>query len=116
MRRVREILLTQYIGAIVVGFIAAQGLLGLVALVTTPLRWYLEFHNRESVSVLFHATPQQVPFPWDSLLSLSVNVVLYLLIAYLLAHWLYPRAASPGEPTDVAGADHDLPDARNPAE
>jgi hypothetical protein len=98
MRRIREILLTQYVGAIVVGFIAAQGLLGFVALVTTPLRWYLEFRNRQSSSVLYQGTAQQVPFPWDSLLSLSVSILLYLLIAYSLARWLYPRSASPGVP------------------
>ena len=98
MGRIREILLTQYIGAIVVGFITAQGLIGLVALVTIPLRWYLEFRNRTSSSVLYHATNQQISFPWDSVLAASVNILLYLLVAYWLARWLYPQAEESSTP------------------
>jgi hypothetical protein len=56
MSRIREILLTQYIGAITIELVAAQGLTAMVNLATIPLRWYLEFRNPESQSVLFNAS------------------------------------------------------------
>jgi len=98
MSRIREILLTQYIGAITIALVAAQGLTAIVNLATIPLRWYLEFHNPGSQSVLFNATPRQIPFPWQGALMGATGVVLYLGVAYGLLRWLYPTASKDVHP------------------
>jgi len=97
MARIREILLTQYIGAIVIGFIVAQGLLEMVGLAMLPVRWYLQGHNSGTQSVLFNQAPSQVPFPWQSALSGFTTLVLYFGVSYAFARWSYPAIASPME-------------------
>jgi H+/Cl- antiporter ClcA len=85
MRRIREILLTQYIGAIVIGMLLAQALTGLVSLLVQPVIWYQQV--RESHSVMDRGLP---PFPWSKLLPLAITIALYVIVSYLLVTWLYP--------------------------
>ena len=89
MIRLREILLTQYIGAIVIGYLAAQAFIGIANIATLPLRWYLQGRNSVTQSVLFNEKPHPIPFPWDSTLSSVTTVLLYFVIAYGLTRWLY---------------------------
>lgn len=89
MTRLREILLKQYIGAIVIGYIAAQAFIGIANIAALPLRWYLQGRNPATQSVLFNEKPHPIPFPWDSTLSALTTVLLYFAIAYGLTHWLY---------------------------
>lgn len=107
MRRIREVLLNEYIGAIAIGFIVAQAVAGIVSTVVQPVAFYWESRRRPAN---FFESPA---FPWDSVLLSFVSVVLYLLAAYLLLHWLYLRpseqavekqneddeSTAPGEPT-----------------
>jgi hypothetical protein len=71
----------------------------MVNLATIPLRWYLEFRNPESQSVLFNASPRQIPFPWQGALMEGTGVVLYLGVAYGLLRWLYPTASKDVHPS-----------------
>jgi multisubunit Na+/H+ antiporter MnhB subunit len=85
MRRIREVLLNEYIGAIAIGFILAQVVAGIVSTVVTPIAFYWESRRRPANAFESRA------FSWESLLVPLVSVVLYLLAAYLLVHWLYLR-------------------------
>jgi H+/Cl- antiporter ClcA len=84
MKRIREILLTQYIGAIAIGMMIAQALVGFVSLLVQPVIWYQQ--TRSSRSVLESASP----LPWSNLLPLALTVVLYVAVSYALLIWLYP--------------------------
>jgi|ERR1700739_1812916 hypothetical protein len=90
MKRLREILLTQYIGAIVIGLVAAQGVIEAMGVATLPLRWYLGSHNAKTQSVLFNEQPRALPFPWESTLSGLTTVLLYFAASFLIAQWLFP--------------------------
>jgi hypothetical protein len=89
MIRLRQILVTQYIGAIVIGYLAAQALIAIANIAMLPLRWYLEGRNPATQSVLFNEKPHPIPFPWESTLSGVTTVLLYFVIAYGLMRWLY---------------------------
>ena len=84
MRRIREIFLTQYIGAIVIGMLAAQTIGGVISLLMQPVIWYTQ--SRESRSVMQSALP---PFPWSQLLPSLITIALYVVVSYLLFVWLY---------------------------
>ena len=84
MRRIREILLTQYIGAIVVGMLVVQAIAGFISLLMQPVIWYMQ--ARESRSIMQAALP---PFPWSKLLPSAITIALYVIVSYLLFVWLY---------------------------
>jgi hypothetical protein len=104
--KLREILLTQYIGSILVALLAWQGA---VEVITTTVRtgfWFASHHHSESV----FGGSSRSPFPWDNLIYSAVTVALYLLTAYALARWLYP-AASPIVPKETeSGSSLDQPE------
>ena len=89
MRRIRELLRTQYIGAIVIGMLVAQAMVGIVSLLIQPVIWYQQSRGARSV------LPGASPFPWSNLLPLTLTVILYLLVAYLFLAWVYSRNAAP---------------------
>ena len=105
MRRVKEILHTQYIGAIVVAILSAQGITGLISGVLTPLYAYLE-SQRPFRSVL-DASPREFQFPWESLIGTLASVLLNLAFAFALFCWLFWRTPNEASPAaeDAAEAD-----------
>ena len=84
MRRIREIFLTQYIGAIVIGMLVVQAIAGFISLLMQPVIWYTQV--RESRSIMQSALPA---FPWSKLLPSAITIVLYVVVSYLLFAWLY---------------------------
>ncbi len=100
MNRILEILRTQYIGAIVIGYLAAQGFITAVGLATVPLRWYLSGRNSVTQSVLFHEQPQKIQFPWDSVLTGITTILLYFALCYALFRWLYLPTIDPSDPDE----------------
>jgi hypothetical protein len=97
MRRIREILLTQYIGAIVIGVVIAQALMRAVGLLMEPVLWYQQ--GRPSGSAL-DSSPM---FPFSRMVSPALTVILYFVVSYLLLVWLYGAESMPmpeGESTE----------------
>ena len=105
MRRVKEILHTQYIGAIVVAILTAQGVTGLISGVVTTLYNYLETLGQ--LRSVLDTAPREFQFSWESWLATMASVLLNLGFAFALFHWLFrsvPAQASPG-PENAAEAD-----------
>jgi hypothetical protein len=90
LRKLREILLTQYIGAILVALLGWQAAIEVVTTVVRSGFWY--FNHQQSQSAFGSA---KAKFPWDSVIFSAVTVGLYLLVAYALVRWLYPPDAPP---------------------
>ena len=87
MRRIREILLTDYIGAIVIGMLISQALFGAISLLGQAIAWY-----QNSSSAFDRGSSA---FPISSLLSPALTSVLYIVVSYLLFSWLYASSANP---------------------
>jgi hypothetical protein len=86
MGRIRSILLTDYIGAITIGFVVAQAVTAFIGAFIAPFDSYWQLARRHDVT----GGPAPV-FSWQML-----TVGLYALIALLLAKWLYGPGASSG--------------------
>jgi len=110
MKRVREILRNEYIGAIAIGFLLAQSLGGIISVILQPIITYIQTRGRPSS--IFAAAPKIIN--WPQLILGVISVVLYLLFAMLLFVWIYPRkqfpaayadapAESPAAPADKPG-------------
>jgi hypothetical protein len=86
MKKLREVLLTQYIGAITIGFVLAQMIIAVVSgIVQIGVNY--TWASREPSSVMGGAAT--VAFPWKTIVYLLVTAVLELLIAFILIRWLY---------------------------
>jgi len=107
--KLREILLTQYIGSILIALLLVQAAIEVVARVARTGFWV--FNHQHAVSVLGGSST--TPYPWDKLIFSAVTTALYLLIAYALARWLYPTT-SPTAQTDLVEASTD-PDQSQPS-
>jgi hypothetical protein len=94
LKKIREILLTQYIGSILVALLVCQALIEMVVTVVRNGFWF--FNSRRSAPV-----SSGTPYPWDNLIFSLVSAALYLLIAYLMARWLYPHTRSDDTETGV---------------
>lgn len=90
METIREILLSQYIGAITIGVLAAQGV---IAFVTGAVRAFATYYGPESRGVM---VGDRAWIAWFQLLDSSIITILYFVVGYLLLRWLYLRP----EPTD----------------
>lgn len=86
MRRLGEILRTQYIGAIAIGFLLAQAAGNFVSTLVQPLITYYENRSRPQ-SVFASASI----FNWPSIIVTLTNMLLYLIAALLLVAWLYRK-------------------------
>lgn len=97
----REIFLTQYIGAIVIGMLLVQGIGGVISLLVEPIVWYQQ--NRASHSVIQSTSPI---LPWESFLPLLIRIGLYFVVSYLLFSLLYPGDPAPitGQATEESGS------------
>jgi hypothetical protein len=90
MRTIREILLTEYIGAILVAVLVSDAF---SALITTAVA-QISYHVRFAHSAV--ADRYRPSITWSLLDALS-RIALYLISAYLVARWLYPaRPAASG--------------------
>jgi hypothetical protein len=90
MRRIKEILQTDYIGAIAIGFIVAQSIVAVVGCLIETVASYWQM-SRQNGSLLGRPT---FSFPWEGLVLGLITSALYLLAAFLLARWLYAAAQS----------------------
>lgn len=100
----KRILLTQYIGAIVTGFITAQGILGVVTAIILPLQWHLLMRGRRWPSS-FGMGEAPRTFDWNEALVALVGAALNLLVAYLLVRWLYMEQKEQTKETEGASGD-----------
>ena len=82
MRTIREVLLTQYIGAMVVALLCCEALITVVSTVVRVGSLFMQYRNTLG--------PSSFPFPWDTIVFAVVAIALYLLAAYFLVRWLYP--------------------------
>ena len=102
IRTIREILLTQYVGAILVALLALQAIGVLLStLVGNSVRYWQVLRDR---SLMAGSLP---PFPWLNLVSPLLLIVFYLIASYALAWWLFRtsppnRAVSQAEMCDQA--------------
>ena len=77
MNRIREILLTEYIGAILVALLVSDAIIALITLVVGQIYWHAAFAGRYHESL------------GHSILTTLVKMLLYLASAYILVRWLY---------------------------
>lgn len=103
MRTIRQILLTEYIGAMVVAVLIVDCFSALLAAAAEQIAYhvYSAEHN-------FPRDGQRLSITYSILATLT-RAVLYLISAYLLARWLYPASAKAAEARE-------LPHDQNPGE
>lgn len=85
MRTIRKILLTEYIGSILVAVLIADAFSALIAVTVAQISYYARFPGHVAVESVRLSTTY-------SLLSAVIRIVLFLMSAYLIARWLYPAA------------------------
>jgi hypothetical protein len=97
MNRLRDILLTQYIGAITIGMVLAQAVFGFVNAFVQVGATYLALRQARSVM-------GQVPeFSWHNFITSMVTVFLYAMICLGLIRWLYVEQVSKaGDTPEIA--------------
>ena len=96
IQRIKQVLLTQYIGAIIVAFLAVQGI---AVLITIPVQILANVAMSRQRGVLYRG----IAYDWGNAAPPLVSAALHLLIAYLLLWWLFLRKpkTSGDKPTDV---------------
>lgn len=104
MKRVREILRNEYIGAIAIGFLLFQAFGTLISTIMQPIISYIE--NRARPQSIFSA--QHSIFNWPQIMVSVISMILDLLVAWLLLFWLYlkkrpePAVAAVPQPSLVS--------------
>jgi hypothetical protein len=101
LSKLREILLTNYIGAILVALFVWQAVAETVGILLRSGFWFYANHRSQSVMGVYSSTP----YPWDNLIYTAISVVLYLLLAYALARWLYPATSEANAAGDTLARD-----------
>jgi hypothetical protein len=94
MRRLREILRNEYIGAIAVGFLLFQAIGGVINVVMQPVATYIQ--NRSRPQSVFAGS--QSIFNWPQIILGLTDVVLHLLVVALLIFWLYRNRKAKAAP------------------
>ena len=89
MKRIREILRNEYIGAIAIGFLLFQVFATVINTIMQPIVTCVE--NRGRPQSIFASHPI---FNWQQIMISGISIVLNLLVALLLLYWLY-RAKQP---------------------
>ena len=92
MKRIREVLVNEYIGAVAIGLILASAITGLIGVVVQTLALY--WNIRHEAHSIFEPARS---IPWGNLISGLVPVALYFLAAYVLLRWLYLRRDVPAK-------------------
>jgi hypothetical protein len=93
MSKIREILLTEYIGAILVGVLIADAIGALIVTGVGQISYYVQSQHNPILSS--HRPPTSY-----LLLDSVVRAALYLLVAYLGVRWLYPTKRLPQDSDD----------------
>lgn len=88
--KLREILLTEYIGSILIALLLWNALTEFVTRVSRIVSWIFNHRHQESVLGIWSTTP----FAWDRLLFSAVTIALYLGTGYALAKWLYAHGVA----------------------
>ncbi len=84
MKRIREVLLTQYIGAIAIGLIMAQAVIVFIGgLMNAVATYWAMLQSGRSV---FSGNPG---FPWTNIALSSVSSALHFGVAIVFVRWLY---------------------------
>jgi hypothetical protein len=89
MTQLREFLRHQYIGAIVIGLLAFQGIQSLISAVSTAVALLTSPQIRSVLGYERHA------IPWDRLLPNFIQAALALALAYTMLRWLYGDKSTP---------------------
>jgi hypothetical protein len=98
MNRIRDILLTDYIGAITIAFLVGDGVFAIIMALIRTGSAYVYFSRRGSV---FDSPASHVQ--WETLISALLTFTLSLAAALLLARWMYPNVFNgPSIDTDPA--------------
>ena len=87
LTKIRNVLASEYIGAITIGFLLAQVVAGIASAVVQWLAFYAT--EKQDHSNLLPSEPSV--FPWWNVILPIVSVLLYLLAAGFLFRWLYLR-------------------------
>jgi len=85
--KLREVLLTQYIGAFLIALLVWRSA---VEIITTIVRIVISYFRTPPTRSALGFTFDESPFPWTSVIFMAATVALYLLTACALARWLYP--------------------------
>ncbi len=100
LERIRVVLRTQYIGAIVIGILWAVGVRALISCVAGTVQWLM---NVPKPSVL---TGWESPrFDWSLIVVPWINAILHLGIGWVILRWSY---LAPGVPLPEAQQDAEL--------
>jgi hypothetical protein len=92
MARLREILLTQYIGAVTIGLVFAQAVTAFInSIVQCGTQYWVAQHSRSIIS-------NSPDFPWSNLIISLVRVSLYIVICLGFIRWLYAEPST--DPSD----------------
>lgn len=86
LTKLRQILLTQYIGSILIALLVWQAAVQFITIAVQSGFWL--YNSRKAGSVLVPSNPE---FPWYSIVVTGITIALYLLVAYVLARWLFPE-------------------------
>jgi ABC-type sulfate transport system permease component len=101
MPRLRAILLTDYIGAILIALLASQAIIVFFTALVQQISYYTRFAEHSLTGPAYRSSH------WEPALTSLVRIVLYLLTAYLLVRWLYGNS-----PAGSASASNTPPPAR----
>jgi hypothetical protein len=97
MDTIRRILLTEYIGAILIAVLVADAFSALITTAVAQISYYARLRHDPYFSTHRFSTTY-------SLFEASARIALYLLVAYLIARWLYPAKSSTAVHNEQAGA------------
>jgi hypothetical protein len=103
--KLREILLTQYIGSILVALLVWQAAVAVVTEVVRTGFWFANHLHNDSV----FGSSSASSYPWDNFVFSTVTVALYLLTAYALARWLYSAPITKTETDGKSSSDQSEP-------
>jgi hypothetical protein len=81
--RIREILLTQYIGAIVTALLILDAISQLIQLTAHAISWGILNGGAE------HSAFARRPSPAEILIPTAIRSALYVTVAYTFVRWLY---------------------------
>jgi hypothetical protein len=102
----REILRAQYIGAIVIAYVASQALISAARTIVSTAGYFLFYGNHSSRSIL-DPTSGPAPYDWSGFISTLATIILELVAVGALLVWLYY------EPSTESAVE-ELPDAVTP--
>ena len=95
VEKLREILLTRYIGSILIALLCSQALIVLIEKIAQTIFWVINDQRTRSV-----LGSSRSSFAWDNLIFSAVTCALYLVVAYALGQWLYPTEVVPSPQSD----------------